>query len=270
MKRALWLAALCALLAVPAGSGQLRPPPVKKLSQLTELVRTDAPLADATKALFRLGQPLIGGSASGTLVGGRQPNGAAYDLVNWQGTDSGGTARNRWRVTPQGAFTLGDIDCTSSSITLLGNNTGGLVTVFGITGGVPYCEIYDAGAGCTKIIGRTDHNSASYASLTLPVNGSQGWLMQGRGSGILLGVDASLVDRFAFDATGHGILGNGLSSLNASAAWQVDSTTRGQLPPRMTTAQRTAIATPAEGLIVYDLSLHKLECYDGTTWQAAW
>jgi hypothetical protein len=38
---------------------------------------------------------------------------------------------------------------------------------------------------------------------------------------------------------------------NASAVLQADSTTKGFLPPRMTAAQRTAIASPATGLIVY-------------------
>jgi hypothetical protein len=55
-----------------------------------------------------------------------------------------------------------------------------------------------------------------------------------------------------------------------SSILTVESTTKGFLPPRMTTTQRTAIATPAEGLTVYDLTLHKLYVYDGTIWQAAW
>ena len=38
---------------------------------------------------------------------------------------------------------------------------------------------------------------------------------------------------------------------NASAILQADSTTRGFLPPRMTNAQRTAISSPAVGLLVY-------------------
>jgi hypothetical protein len=38
---------------------------------------------------------------------------------------------------------------------------------------------------------------------------------------------------------------------NASAVLDVESTTQGFLPPRMTNAQRLAIASPAIGLIVY-------------------
>ena len=49
----------------------------------------------------------------------------------------------------------------------------------------------------------------------------------------------------------NGSLGVGATSINASAKVQIDSTTQGFLPPRMTAAQRTAIASPATGLIVY-------------------
>jgi hypothetical protein len=55
----------------------------------------------------------------------------------------------------------------------------------------------------------------------------------------------------------------------ASAVLQADSTTQGFLPPRMTTAQRVAIASPANGLIVFDTDVQNL-CYrrDGVWVQA--
>jgi hypothetical protein len=64
----------------------------------------------------------------------------------------------------------------------------------------------------------------------------------------------------------NGNLGLGVTTNNASAKFQVDSTTQGILPPRMTTTQKNAIATPAAGLIVYDSTTNKLCCYNGTTW----
>lgn len=63
------------------------------------------------------------------------------------------------------------------------------------------------------------------------------------------------------------IIGPG-GTLSASAALQVESTTRGFLPPRMTTAQRTGIATPTAGLIVYDTTDNRHYGYNGTTWNA--
>jgi hypothetical protein len=38
---------------------------------------------------------------------------------------------------------------------------------------------------------------------------------------------------------------------NASAILEINSTDKGVLPPRMTNAQRTSIASPAIGLMVY-------------------
>ena len=52
----------------------------------------------------------------------------------------------------------------------------------------------------------------------------------------------------------------------ASAILEMVSTTRGFLPPRMTTTQKNAIASPAAGLVVYDSTTNKLCCYNGSTW----
>jgi hypothetical protein len=60
--------------------------------------------------------------------------------------------------------------------------------------------------------------------------------------------------------------GTSLSDLNASAQLQVDATTRGFLPPRMTTAQRDLIGTPAAGLVIYNTSTNTHQGYNGTTW----
>ena len=54
---------------------------------------------------------------------------------------------------------------------------------------------------------------------------------------------------------------------DASAAFQVNSTERGFLPPRMTTTERDAISTPAAGLMVYNTTTNKAQCYNGTAWQ---
>jgi hypothetical protein len=56
------------------------------------------------------------------------------------------------------------------------------------------------------------------------------------------------------------------TSINASAQVQIDSTTQGFLPPRMTTTQKNAIASPAAGLMVYDTTLNLMSVYNGTTW----
>lgn len=56
------------------------------------------------------------------------------------------------------------------------------------------------------------------------------------------------------------------TSPDASAVLDVASTTQGFLPPRMTTAQRDAISSPAAGLIIYNTTTNKLNVYT-TTWE---
>ncbi|MEO8149106.1 MAG: hypothetical protein ABI723_15785 [Bacteroidia bacterium] len=54
---------------------------------------------------------------------------------------------------------------------------------------------------------------------------------------------------------------------NATSALDITSTTKGLLIPRMTTAQRIAISTPATGLLVYDTTLNLFYYFDGTAWR---
>jgi hypothetical protein len=65
----------------------------------------------------------------------------------------------------------------------------------------------------------------------------------------------------------NGNVGIGTNAPNASAVLQADSTTKGFLPPRMTTAEKNAIATPAAGLMVYDTTLNKLCVRTATAWE---
>lgn len=60
----------------------------------------------------------------------------------------------------------------------------------------------------------------------------------------------------------------GTTTPDASAKLEVSSTTGGFLPPRMTTTERDAIATPAAGLVIFNTTTGKHEGYDGTTWNA--
>jgi len=73
--------------------------------------------------------------------------------------------------------------------------------------------------------------------------------------------------------TNDGGAGFGNSSIDASAKVEITSTTKGFLPPRMTGTQAEAIATPAEGLMVYSTDGSGVTItskgwwgYDGSTW----
>ncbi|NBX51833.1 hypothetical protein EBT25_18305, partial [bacterium] len=66
--------------------------------------------------------------------------------------------------------------------------------------------------------------------------------------------------------TNDGNIGMGTISPNASALLDMTSTTQGLLPPRMTTTQKNAIASPAAGLEMYDSTAKSPAYYDGTNW----
>jgi hypothetical protein len=86
--------------------------------------------------------------------------------------------------------------------------------------------------GSAKI---TAYDAAGNVSIQASNNGNRSIVLRGLG------------------ATGAVLIGN-ITTGNGtaySAILQADSTTQGFLPPRMTNAQRLAIATPAIGLIVY-------------------
>ena len=56
------------------------------------------------------------------------------------------------------------------------------------------------------------------------------------------------------------------SAANNSAMLDIKSTNKGVLVPRMSTAQRTGIITPATGLLVYDTDTNNFWFYDGNAW----
>jgi hypothetical protein len=53
---------------------------------------------------------------------------------------------------------------------------------------------------------------------------------------------------------------------NASAMLEVSSTTKGFLPPRMSTVERDAIASPATGLVIYNTTTGCLNFWKQTAW----
>ena len=70
---------------------------------------------------------------------------------------------------------------------------------------------------------------------------------------------------FATMAQSVGINADG-STADASAMLDVSSTTKGFLPPRMTTTERNAIGTPATGLVIFNTTTNGLEFKSSTGW----
>lgn len=96
----------------------------------------------------------------------------------------------------------------------------------------------------------TSYDANGNASIIASNNGNRSIVLRGLGaSGAVL--------------IGNITTGNGTAY---SAILQADSTTQGFLPPRMTTTEKNAIASPAAGLVVYDSTDNKHYGYDGSTW----
>jgi hypothetical protein len=93
----------------------------------------------------------------------------------------------------------------------------------------------------------------------------------GTADGAFVGIDynptiASLLGRHYAATFRSGSVGIGTSAPNASAALDVTSTTQGVLFPRMTTTQRNAISSPADGLVIYNTTDNKLQVRAAGAW----
>lgn len=65
---------------------------------------------------------------------------------------------------------------------------------------------------------------------------------------------------------GYGQVGIGTSNPDSSSILDLVSSSKGLLVPRMTTTEKLAIVSPANGLIIYDTTLGCFNFFDGTIW----
>jgi hypothetical protein len=159
--------------------------------------------------------------------------------------------------------------------------------------GTSLFEVTDAGVGTKTIVatfGRTGATATGTAreagivfrdaSGTTLVGGITG-VRENSGGNYLGGIKIYVNSNVSTQATtfsnlteavninSGGNVGFGASTINASAKVQIDSTTQGFLPPRMTATQRAAIATPAEGLIIFQTDgVVGLYLYVNSAWKS--
>lgn len=200
---------------------------------------------------------LIGGGGgdatpAGTVAGAMQFRGStavlAADDVNliWDDTNNRlgiGTATPTQKLDVRGGLRL---ESTLAKATL-NNYDGDTTTSFNISG---------AASSDTRLL-----------SVHASTSGTQGTALSGQIVGIYGHNGTSYVDGLSINNSGA--VGMGVSAPHASAQLQINSTTRGFLPPRMTTVQRDAIASPAAGLTIYNTTTGGLDFYNGTSWQNA-
>ncbi|HTN19493.1 MAG TPA: hypothetical protein VL125_03415 [Pelobium sp.] len=86
---------------------------------------------------------------------------------------------------------------------------------------------------------------------------------------LIYGFALFVILNFCFNVTGfaQGAVGIGTLTPDKSAALDVSSTSAGLLVPRMTLAQRNAIATPANGLMIYNTNDLKFNYWNGSKWE---
>ena len=215
-------------------------------------------------------------------------NGTAFDLsadrtwnvgtvtsVATTGPIQGGTITGTGTIsiTQSGSASDGFLSSTDwntfnnkqGTISLTTNNNSGLATFLSNVLNVPNYTLAGLGGVPTSrtlsINGVSFDLSAdrSWSVGTLTGSGNVNYVPKWNGS-------TSLTNSLLFDS-GVGV-GLGTASINASALFQMDSTTRGFLPPRMTAAQRLAISSPSQGLIVYQVDgVIGLYIYANSTWR---
>jgi len=117
-------------------------------------------------------------------------------------------------------------------------------------------------SGAATLVGATLNIPQYQSVLTNPVTGTGT-------AGYLAKFSATSVIANSVLFEGSSSIGLGTASIDASALFQMDSTSKGFLPPRMTQAQREAISVPAQGLIVYQTNgVIGLYIYANSVWRS--
>jgi predicted heme/steroid binding protein len=147
---------------------------------------------------------------------------------------------------------------TVTSISTSGPITGGTITGVGTIG------ITQSSSSTDGYLSSIDWNTFNNKQNALinPVTGTgtSGYLSKFTGA-------TSIANSLFFE--NGAAIGLATTSIDASALFQMDSTTRGFLTPRMTQAQRQAISSPADGLIVYQTNgVIGLYIYANATWRS--
>ena len=172
----------------------------------------------------------------------------------------------------------GNLRITNSA----GNNFG-LLQLGGTTNAFPAIKRNGADidfrladdSGYADVVGKTFTSYASgvnsFVIDSSVASSGHGFVIQSYNTG-LTGVALSLYSTSIFqaDATAGGgvtLRGSGDShTAYASALFAMKSTTKGFLPPTMTTTEVNAIASPAEGLVVFNTTISHLCVYQGGAW----
>jgi hypothetical protein len=136
---------------------------------------------------------------------------------------------------------------------VLGNTTQSVVIGANVS---PTGRLHVRGTGAT---------SATY-SLVLQNSAATNLLRMQDDGGLFLN-NYMFGNAYIVDALNGSMTIGSSSTADASSVLDLRSTTKGFLPPRMTTSQKNAIASPATGLVIFDTDLGKLCVRVTGAWQ---
>jgi hypothetical protein len=208
------------------------------------------------------------------------PTGGAGLMFNLAGSGQGMSITNQNATTYRiGQYAASNVLSLGSSSAAFNINTSSNIGI-GLTN--PTARTHIQGSGSTSATtALLVQNSAGTNSFIVRDNGSQLWkadVWQGFDNYGIANFSGSMYikgNQNTYIQNGGGteavtVAGSAVgiftATPNSSAVLDVNSTVRGFLPPRMTTTQKNAIASPAAGLVVYDSTTNKLCCYNGSTW----
>jgi uncharacterized protein (TIGR02145 family) len=182
-----------------------------------------------------------------------------------------GNQLNQWRygtTVPAAALgTLGDfyLNMTNGNVYYKSNATTWILTG-NITG--PAGAAGTTGAqGIQGVAGPSGAAGTNGAQGIQGLPGANGLLPNGTAAGNTPYWDGTswVINNSNIHNNGAGV-GIGTVNPNASAKVEIESTTQGFLYPRMTTVQRNAIANPANGLIIFNLTTGCPNYYYASVW----
>jgi hypothetical protein len=218
-----------------------------------------------------------GNAAQGELVAGTSidtysPLGGARSMSFLASPGAPGTTRTQFGAYFNGGW--------YSQLDILNNQGGVTGDVYLMQSGLGNLGIKTNNPKAPVHIGGSPTANANFATLSLGTpaafDGSTANKFAGNANGTFIATNRTSGSASHIDCQNNGVsvfevTDSGVGTFNASvpdvsAQLQVDSTTKGFLMPRMTNAQRTAIVSPAEGLLVHNTTNKGTAYYDGTNW----
>ena len=213
----------------------------------------------------------VGGSSTGFQILSTTYNQSIFKIV---GTGEILIGNSTFEAPRFGAFNTSatlNLDGSNVGFYSIGNNTGtttngGFFNVTGLTSTISSNHINNV-LFLRNFAPTSGTGTFNNLQITSTIN------QTGGANGITRGLFINPTITAAADWRGVEVsIGGGYfntTSVSSSAILQADSTTKGFLPPRMTTTQRDAIATPATGLQIYNTTTNENNTYNGTAWVAA-